>query len=311
VPSGPVWTLFEVNRGGCAGGFAEAAWEDLAVWSVVIPVKRLPEAKSRLAPLLGARRSALALAFACDTAAAAAASPLVSGVFAVTGDRTVADRLSALGARILPDDAGGGLNGALETGARRALALAPGHRIAALTSDLPSLRSADLTNALTGVGPGRAFVPDAPGSGTTLLLAGADGVLGPRFGPDSRDAHEASGASLIAGAATSLRRDVDTAEDLDAAILLGVGAHTEAALSRWRPWSAHYPGPMQATVRTFDHATRSGTVLLDDGTEMAYDAAAFNAGGLRFARPGQRMALRVDADGRITALTLATLPLPQ
>jgi 2-phospho-L-lactate guanylyltransferase len=67
---------------------------------------------------------------------------------------------------------------------------------------------------------------------------------------------------------------------------------------------------MQGTVRFFDPATRGGSVVLDDGTELAYDATAFNSGGLRFARPGQRVALRVDAAGRITALTLATLPLP-
>src|SRR5437016_13034594 len=42
------------------------AWEDLLVWSVVIPVKRLPDAKSRLAPLSGEVRAALALAFASD-----------------------------------------------------------------------------------------------------------------------------------------------------------------------------------------------------------------------------------------------------
>ncbi|MBS2965238.1 hypothetical protein KGA66_19470 [Actinocrinis puniceicyclus] len=67
---------------------------------------------------------------------------------------------------------------------------------------------------------------------------------------------------------------------------------------------------MQGTVRIFDPATRSGSVVLDDGTELAYDAAAFDAGALRLARPGQRVSLRVDGDGRITALTLATLPLP-
>jgi 2-phospho-L-lactate guanylyltransferase len=281
------------------------------VWSVVIPVKRLPEAKSRLAPLPGARRAELALAFASDTVAAAAASAVVASVFVVTGDPAAAARLAALGARILPDDAPGGLNGAFESGARRALEADPLHRVAALTADLPSLRAADLTDALVGAGPGRAFVPDAPGSGTTMLLAGADGVLGPRFGPGSRSAHEASGAVLITRAAMSLRRDVDTAEDLDAAISMGVGLHTTAALGRWRSRSAHYAEAMQATVRTFDHVTRSGTVLLDDGTELAYDGDAFNAGGLRFARPGQRMAVRVDEDGRITALTLATLPLPQ
>jgi 2-phospho-L-lactate/phosphoenolpyruvate guanylyltransferase len=67
---------------------------------------------------------------------------------------------------------------------------------------------------------------------------------------------------------------------------------------------------MQGTVRTFDPATRSGTVLLDDGTELPYDAAAFDAGALRLARIGQRVKLRADPAGRVTALTLATMPLP-
>jgi len=124
------------------------------VWSVVIPVKRLPEAKSRLA-LPADRRAALALAFASDTVAAAAASPLVAAVFAVTGDETVSQRLSALGARILPDDAPGGLNPAIESGRLRALADNPHRRVAALTADLPGLRTADLTDALSTVPAGR------------------------------------------------------------------------------------------------------------------------------------------------------------
>ncbi len=284
---------------------------------MVIPVKRLPEAKSRLVPLSGDDRAALAVAFASDTVAAAAASPLVAAVFAVTGDAEVARRLSALGARVLPDDVPGGLNAAVESGRSRALAEEPRRRIAALTSDLPGLRSADLTAALSAAaaGDGRSFVADEPGSGTTMLLSDAAGTLSARFGPNSRFAHEASGARLLHGVGRSLRRDVDTVADLEEAIRLGVGAHTSAALNRLR-WplldgsGGRYPGAMQATVRVFDPATRAGSVLLDDGTELAYDAEAFNAGGLRLARPGQRVALRVNEHGRITALTLATLPLP-
>jgi 2-phospho-L-lactate guanylyltransferase len=67
---------------------------------------------------------------------------------------------------------------------------------------------------------------------------------------------------------------------------------------------------LQATTRVFHPDTRSGTVLLDDGTEIAYDAAAFDAGGLRLLRVGQRVHLRVDGDGKVTALTILTLPLP-
>ncbi len=66
----------------------------------------------------------------------------------------------------------------------------------------------------------------------------------------------------------------------------------------------------QGTARVFDPTTRAGTVLLDDGTEVAFDAAAFDAGGLRLLRVGQRVKMSVD-DGRISALTLVTLPLPE
>ena len=68
---------------------------------------------------------------------------------------------------------------------------------------------------------------------------------------------------------------------------------------------------IQGTARVFDPATGTGTVLLDDGTEIAFDAAAFHAGGLRLLRVGQRVRMRIDDGGRITALTLVTLPLPE
>ena len=45
---------------------------------------------------------------------------------------------------------------------------------------------------------------------------------------------------------------------------------------------------MQGTVKDFDPAGRSGSVLLDDGSELPFDAAAFDAGGLRLLRSGRR-----------------------
>lgn len=79
---------------------------------------------------------------------------------------------------------------------------------------------------------------------------------------------------------------------------------------------------MQATAYTYDAETRSGSVLLDDGTPVPFDAPAFDAGGLRLLRPGQRVRIEVEgpdgADGpqgstggtstpRITLITLITL----
>ncbi len=65
-----------------------------------------------------------------------------------------------------------------------------------------------------------------------------------------------------------------------------------------------------ATVRDHDVDGRSGSVLLDDGTLLPYSAAAFDAGGLRLLRSGQRAHLRVDDAGEVTAITLPTFELP-
>ena len=63
---------------------------------------------------------------------------------------------------------------------------------------------------------------------------------------------------------------------------------------------------MQGTVATFDQQSRSGTVLLDDGTPVAFGEAAFTASGLRLLRLGQRLRLERDADGNITKIALPT-----
>jgi hypothetical protein len=65
---------------------------------------------------------------------------------------------------------------------------------------------------------------------------------------------------------------------------------------------------VQATVLSFDPQTRSGSVLLDDGTPLDFGPAAFDAGGLRLLRLGQRVRLETHADGRILRVTIATLP---
>jgi 2-phospho-L-lactate guanylyltransferase len=74
---------------------------------------------------------------------------------------------------------------------------------------------------------------------------------------------------------------------------------------------------MQATAYTFDPGTREGSVLLDDGTPLPFDAAAFDAGGLRLLRPGQRVRVRVEGavtsggdTRRVVFVTLHTFPDP-
>ena len=67
---------------------------------------------------------------------------------------------------------------------------------------------------------------------------------------------------------------------------------------------------MQATVREFDPASGSGSVFLDDGTVCPFGPEVFAASGLRLLRRGQRVAIGREPSGAITALALATFPLP-
>lgn len=194
-------------------------------WVVVVPVKPLVAAKSRLGR--AADRQRLALGFAQDTVAAALAGPLVAEVLVVTGDPAVAAALGGLGASVVPDKPDAGLNAAVTFGADLA-----GHRpVAALAADLPALRTADLSAALAAArSAARCFVPDATGTGTVLLTAAVGVPLDPRFGARSAAAHLASGAVRLAGPWPSLRRDVDTPADLAAAAALGLGPHTASLL---------------------------------------------------------------------------------
>ncbi|EMF54064.1 MULTISPECIES: hypothetical protein [Streptomyces] len=64
---------------------------------------------------------------------------------------------------------------------------------------------------------------------------------------------------------------------------------------------------MQATAYTYDPATRTGQVLLDDGTPVPFGAPAFDAGALRLLRPGQRVRIETEGEGETLRITLITL----
>lgn len=65
---------------------------------------------------------------------------------------------------------------------------------------------------------------------------------------------------------------------------------------------------MQGTVATYDPQSRSGTLLLDDGTEVAFGTEAFDASGLRLLRLGQRLRLEYDGAGVVSRVSVPTLP---
>jgi 2-phospho-L-lactate guanylyltransferase len=197
-------------------------------WSVLIPVKVLAEAKSRLASLAGPRRAELALALASDTVTAVLASDAVARVIVITDDQDAAVALAALGALVVPDEPRAGLNPALRHGARYAAARWPGDGMAALSADLPALRPEQIGQALRAAAAWpTAFVADAAGDGTTLYAARAEAAFRPAFGLASRARHAADGAvELGLDGIGGLRRDVDTPSDLRGAVALGLGSHS-------------------------------------------------------------------------------------
>lgn len=199
-------------------------------FAALLPVKSPGTGKSRLSALPDDARRRLAAAFAADAVAACTSTPGVALVVVISDDDTFAASLAGEGVLACADP-GAGLNAAIRHGADVVHDLAPSLQPVALLADVPALTTDDLALAL-----GRAaaaavpsFVVDADGTGTTLYTAAYD-AFDPRFGAGSAAAHLAAGAVPIPGDLTTLRRDVDDLDGLAAAVALGVGRATAAAL---------------------------------------------------------------------------------
>ena len=200
-------------------------------WTVIVPVKEIHLAKSRLGPLGVAARRRLAQAFALDTVSAALECPWVDRVVVVTND-AVATLFEELGCSVVPDAPDHGLNPALAYAGEQVRGDDPAASLVALSSDLPSLRALDLSTAFGAAPDGPWFVADVHGVGTTMLASGHGLAWAPTFGPASRAAHLALGATEVnVHGLERLRLDVDTTADLEAARSLGVGTYTAKAIA--------------------------------------------------------------------------------
>ncbi|WP_353814546.1 2-phospho-L-lactate guanylyltransferase [Agromyces sp. SYSU T00266] len=223
-----------------------AAPDDAAGWTIVVPVKSLTGAKTRLAPELGpAERAALARAFALDTIGAARAARVVRRVVVVSDEPVVERELrGAPGVEVVPESGPRGLAAAIAHGIAVARAGAESGAgaggadaaVAVLLGDLPAVGPDDLDAALAAAARHPlAFVADAEGTGTTLATALPGATFAAHFGPDSAARHRAAGFADLVGLdppsiAPGLRRDVDTAGELHEAVALGVGTRTAAVV---------------------------------------------------------------------------------
>jgi 2-phospho-L-lactate guanylyltransferase len=202
---------------------------------LIIAVKRLAAAKTRLAPVFSARtRENVVLAMLVDTLTAATRAGSLRLITVITPDEAAAAAASELGAEVLADPTPEGhsdpLNNAIAA-AERAIA-GSFSNIVVLQGDLPALQAQELSEAIAAARHHRrSFVADRLGTGTSALFAfGA--TLDPQFGPDSSARHRRSGAIELTGAWPGLRCDVDTPADLAVARRLGVGAATARAVTQ-------------------------------------------------------------------------------
>ena len=205
-------------------------------WQVLVPIKRLSMAKTRLAADPEVRRD-LALAMALDTLAVVQGACRVEGLWVVSADCHVRAAVKALGIELV-DEPGStqkdSLNAALSAGLRAIDELRSQQHVAIVTADLPAMNGDDLDQLLeSGLGHRRAVVADRNGSGTTVLTGPDAHSVDPQFGRNSLARHLAAGAVRL-DAGEGLRLDVDTPDDLVTALLLGVGPRTYELAMRHR-----------------------------------------------------------------------------
>jgi 2-phospho-L-lactate guanylyltransferase len=211
------------------------AWQDRVVrWQVMIPIRPAGAGKTRLrGATTDALHADLVRALQADALDAVLAAR-DSGVAGIAGVHLITDPFAhphpGHDVGVLPDP-GEGLNPALAAAAHVLRARSPGDAIAALVGDLPSLTGDAFTDVLAAAtAVRRGFVIDHDGTGTTILTAAPGCALDPHFGPDSARSHQLSGAVPLPAAA-SARSDVDTPQDLQRCLRLGVGAHTSALVA--------------------------------------------------------------------------------
>ncbi|MGA7049762.1 MAG: 2-phospho-L-lactate guanylyltransferase [Mycobacterium sp.] len=203
--------------------------------ALIIAVKRLAAAKTRLAPVFSARtRENVVLAMLMDTLSAAAGVESFGSITVITPDEAAGAAAVALGANVLadptPEGHGDPLNNAITVAEQEAIGAFS--NVVVLQGDLPALQTQELSEAVTAARHHqRSFVADRLATGTAALFAFGS-ALDPKFGSDSSTRHRGSGAIELTGAWPGLRCDVDTPADLAVARRLGVGAATVRALTQ-------------------------------------------------------------------------------
>lgn len=222
-------------------------------WTIVVPVKSLAHAKSRLTGTLAPHaRRALVLAMASDVLDACVATEGVARVRVVTGDGEVAALARGRGLEVVPEPDARPDADPLNPALAAALAGTPGP-VAVVTADLPELRPEHLHRILSAAARHpHSVLPDHRGAGTTMAFwTGSGSERVPRFGTDSASRHLLEGGAVpLTGAdpTGAAARDVDTPEDLARLTARAVGGATASAIGALGDVLPPHAGGVSATM---------------------------------------------------------------
>jgi 2-phospho-L-lactate guanylyltransferase len=187
---------------------------------VIVPVKRLATAKSRLASALSTRqRRTLARALLDHTLEILHTSKGIDGILVVSKDRAVLASARKSGAGAVPEARCDGLNRALARASDEAVRCGA-QAVLILPVDLPMLSVEDLHRAVK-MGhrpPFLVIAPDRMDRGTNLLYMAPPGVVKFSFGRRSFHRHlrlaRRAGIKPVICRRSALAHDVDRPEDL-------------------------------------------------------------------------------------------------
>ena len=186
---------------------------------LIIPVKPLRDAKSRLSPILTPeQRYELARATLIHALQVACGVPSAQRVLVVSRDAEVLDLARDRGALTLLEAAGSDLNRALQQATRKAMG-AGAEAILILPADLPFATPDDIEAILRLSSPRSIVIAsDGAGDGSNALCLNPPDLIDPAYGPGSFTRHcqlaRQAGAAIRRYASPSLALDIDTPDDL-------------------------------------------------------------------------------------------------
>lgn len=212
------------------------------VWAV-IPMKALPCAKTRLAPVLtGAARAALAEAMLRQVLRVVVPQRGLCGALVVSRDPQVLALAREMGAVALHEPTEGDLNAALQWGASALSQRGATHALI-LPADLPFITARDLAALLEPPAMSVVIAPDAERTGTNALRLPLPFPFSPQYGEHSYQRHVQStqgcGLSVHIVESATLALDVDTPADLAQYNQRVAQGLAPAGLAPFFPMSSH------------------------------------------------------------------------